>query len=498
MLKTLHGKLAAVLLGLLVLIGVFYVLLTLFSTQAYYQEVAQKLNYHVAKEISHHYLGQGGSVDRAELRGLFASAKVKNPSIELYLLGPDGSIELSSEASEELRRARVDLGPVHTFLDEEEVFPLFGDDPLDASRQKVFSASAIPAFASPEEVQGYLYIVLGGRATDSAIQMLQGSYILRLSTGLAAGGLIFVLIAGMLLFRLLTQRLRKLANAVEGFRQSDFAEPTDLYRPRSRLNDEIDRLGTVIGQMAERIQQQFKDLKAADAQRRELITNVSHDLRTPLAALQGYLETLLIKAGQLSPDEQEHYLHTALKHSERLGKLVGELFELSKLDAHQVSAKFETFSPAELVQDVVQKFQLLAEQRRINVHTAITATPFIRADLGMIERVLTNLLDNALRHTPENGSVSVILEHTGNKVKLTIQDTGSGINQHELPHIFERFYRAPRTQREGETLGAGLGLAISKRIVELHGGDIEAHSVPNQGSSFSFSLPTNPTGAAPL
>ncbi len=299
----------------------------------------------------------------------------------------------------------------------------------------------------------------------------------------------FILLAGVLLFNLLTRRLRRLVRVMDDFKKSDFraAVPAETARPRG---DDLDQLGAGFSEMAGRIQKQLGDLTQADALRRELIANVSHDLRTPLAALQGYLETLLIKEGQLAPEEERRYVNIALRHSERLSKLIGELFELAKLDAGAAKPRLEPFSLAELAQDVVQKFQLAAAEKGVELHLQAKKggdLPFVRADLGLIERVLANLLDNALQHTPAGGTVTVALRLEGG-VTVEVRDTGVGISAADLPHIFERYYHAPRTP--AGKAGTGLGLAISERIIELHGSHIEVESQVGVGSSFTFTLPT--------
>jgi hypothetical protein len=229
-------------------------------------------------------------------------------------------------------------------------------------------------------------------------------------------------------------------------------------------------------------------LRQADTQRREMVSNVSHDLRTPLAALQGYLETLTMKEGQLTPEEQRNYLAVATRHGERLTKLVSELFELAKLEARDVPLHSEPFSLGELVQDVALKFQLTAQNNGLRLETDFAPDlPFVSADIGMIERVLENLIENALRYTPAGGVITLALAPAKGKIVVEVRDTGRGIAAQDLPHIFERYYRA---ENQPETPGsAGLGLAITRRILELHDTTIQVSSTPEHGTTFTFSLP---------
>jgi hypothetical protein len=242
--------------------------------------------------------------------------------------------------------------------------------------------------------------------------------------------------------------------------------------------------------MTERINSQMDKLEKSDAMRRELVANVSHDLRTPLATMQGYIETLLLKDESLSAEERRNYLKIAVSHCERLSKLISDLFELAKLEADDRVVHSEPFSLSELVQDIVQKFALTARERKITIVTNIgQEIPFAYADIAMIERVLENLLDNALRYTPEEGSISIVLtDHDREKITVQVSDTGCGIPEYALPRIFDRFYQTDRS-RKGKSSHSGLGLAVTKKILKLHGSSIKVKSDQNAGTAFTFELP---------
>jgi signal transduction histidine kinase len=207
--------------------------------------------------------------------------------------------------------------------------------------------------------------------------------------------------------------------------------------------------------------------------------------------LQGYLESLQLKEAELSPAERAEYIDIALRHSKRLTRLVAELFELAQLDARETRPQFEPLAPADLVMDVVQKNRLQAEQRGIQLQIGpITELPLVSADIAMIERVLENLTHNAISHTPPDGDITISLQQQQHCVIIQVQDSGSGIPADDLPHIFEPFYQANNHHRGNRPdCGAGLGLAISRRIVQLHYSELQVSSQPGQGATFSFSLP---------
>ena len=333
-------------------------------------------------------------------------------------------------------------------------------------------------------------MILGGETYDSVVQKLKASYILQLSSWMIFASLLFALVAGLVLFASLTGRLKRLANAMDAFGSgARQAQIQSLPQKSGHRADEIDRLGSTFTQMAARIEDQMEQLQRADATRRELIANVSHDLRTPLATLQGYIETLLLKEDSLGPEERRSYLQTAIKHCERLSKLVSELLELAKLESADIRVEREPFNLSELTHDVVQKFQLKAGEKQISLTTKIEKDlPFVNADIGLIERVLENLIENAIQNTPRDGAISLVLTPQNEDITIQISDTGRGIPAEELAHIFDRFYQLDKS-RKSDQGHSGLGLAISKKILELHDRSIDVVSALGSGTTFSFQLP---------
>jgi len=490
MIKNLYQRLAAVLLGLFLLIGVLYIVLTVYTTRLYFQEVNQKLNRILAQHlVSENILLKDGRVDNKALQNIFHMLMVVNPVIEAYLLDTKGTILSYSAPPGKVKRRSVSLDPIKRLLSGTSSLPVLGDDPRDLHHEKIFSAAPIYRGG---HIEGYLYIILGSEAFETEAEMLQGSYILRLSIWAAAGGLLFALLAALLLFSRMTRPLRQLAVHMENFRQGGFAEPPHLPEGlRDLPDDEIARISAIFVQMSDRIADQIKGLKEADRLRREFIANIAHDLRTPLTSLQGYLETLLMKMGRLTEDEQRNYLATAVKHSERLGKLVESLFELAKLDSPDVQVRPESFSLDELIQDILQKFRLAADQKGVSLHMDIANDlPHVHADIGLVERVFENLIDNALRYTPAEGTIHIQADHDRERVSVRVSDTGSGIAQDSIPHLYDRYYRRDRSRKD-QTAGSGLGLIITKRILELHGSDLAVSSVVSGGTTFVFSLPVS-------
>lgn len=488
MLKTLHGKLAAALGTLLLLIALVLVPLTLFVTRLSREEINQLLNRHLAENVAaDKILLRNGEVSKAEMDTVLDTLGHLNPNIETYVLDTKGQILAYPRSAGKPKRTHVNLRPVEAFLKGRNL-PIFGDDPHEREGDKVFSAARLNIKGRHE---GYIYIILDSHEFESTRALIGRSYSVQLRLGITLGILLCALCAGVLLFNGITRRLTNLASAMEEFQDRDFRGAVPLT-PGAGEGDEIERLGAVFGRMAGRIEQQIEALRQADALRREMVSNASHDLRTPLAALRGYLETLVLKEGRMTPEEQHAYLSIAIKHGERLSNLVDELFELSKLDSLQFEPRFEPFHPGELMQDVVQKYQLIADNKGLTLRLeTVAGLPFVRGDIGLIERVMENLIENALRHTPPDGTVKVALSAAQESVRVQVSDTGSGIAPVDLPRVFDRFYRASDeiTPAGEKASGSGLGLAIVKRILELHGSDVTVQSQSGQGALFTFDLP---------
>jgi two-component system OmpR family sensor kinase len=492
MFHTLYARVAIVLAIIFTLIGIFFVHLMGISSERHQQEVTQRLNRDLAEHIvAEKLLFKNQHIDNEALSDIFHMMMVINPKVEIYLLDPNGKVLAYSAPPGVVQRNQIDLGPIRTFLSAENALPILGDDPRHTQQHKIFSVAPV---RNGKVLQGYLYIILASEQYTGIAQMLENSYAMQIGTGMLIAGLIFVLFTALILFALLTRRLRRLSTTMETFKRSGRI-PALQYQHGSNSGDEIDRLSATFEDMAKRISEQIAKLRQTDALRRELVANVSHDLRTPLASLQGYLETLMLKDAELSEEEKRNYLDVAMKHAIHLSELVGDLFELAKLEANEVKPHLEPFALQELVQDVIHKFELKARQHDVQLSQHLEKDPpYVFGDIGLIERVLDNLLDNALRHTPRGGSVTVVLTPHENTVSLEVIDTGCGIAPQDMPHIFDRFY-APTKSGHSGTEGTGLGLAIARHIVELHGGAIHASSKLHKGTVFTFDLPVHQAAA---
>lgn len=468
---------------LFVVVGGVLIGISTNTSELYALETTQRINRDIALHAAEDMplLGPDG-VNQVALKELAHHVMFINPIVEVYLLGVDGTILSHALPEGTVVRKQVSMAPLLNFMRDSSKLPVFADDPRSANGRKIFSVSAIRD--DQGDIAAYLYTVLNGRDYDGIAQSLAESYNLQTGVATITAAVAFAIMGGFLLFFLLTRRLQRLAKAVREYRDVSYtgAISVDTHRPPQ---DEIDFLGAAITEMSTRIEQQFDAQKEIDRNRRELVANVSHDLRTPVSSIQGFLETVLVK--ELDPATQQDYVRTAHKHSLRLNELIGELFELSTLESGNVEPQWENFPVMELIQDIVLDHEISARERGITLTTEAPGEHLqVRADIAMIHRLLENLIHNALKHTPEGGAITVRVTNDDDRVQVQVSDNGEGIASQDIPHIFERFY-----QRDSDATGSGtgLGLAIVKRIVDLHRSQIAVRSENNLGTEFSFWLP---------
>jgi two-component system phosphate regulon sensor histidine kinase PhoR len=233
----------------------------------------------------------------------------------------------------------------------------------------------------------------------------------------------------------------------------------------------------------------ISDLKRAENMRRDFVANVSHELRTPVTIIKGYAETLLDGTLESDPVRATRFVEIIASHSERLTNLINDILTLSSLETKEAILELNPLDVSGTISKACMLLQEGVVQKNITILNESTsaALPRVMADQGRLEQVVVNLLENAIKYTPDGGSVRLFTEDAGDLIRVSVADTGIGIPFKDLPRIFERFYRVDeaRTREQG---GTGLGLAIVKHIVQLHGGNVSVTSDPGQGSVFSFTL----------
>jgi signal transduction histidine kinase len=291
---------------------------------------------------------------------------------------------------------------------------------------------------------------------------------------------------GFFISSALSERIHKLTVGTEQIAAGDLSVRVELPG-----NDELASLAKTFNAMVTRLDEADKEKRALEQTRRDLVAWVSHDLRTPLASMRVMLEAM--SDGVVTDAETvQRYLRDTQTEIRHLSRLIDDLFELAQLDAGHLALNLESSSLRDLISDTLTSMAAHAERRKIKLegHVDQGIDPVVMAP-DKIQRVLDNLLGNALRHTPPGGQVTLEARSVGDKVQVEVADTGEGITSNDLPHIFESFFRGEKSRsRDDQGLrGVGLGLAIAKGLVEAHGGRIWVKSEPGRGSTFAFTLP---------
>jgi signal transduction histidine kinase len=477
--ESLFWRISALFLLIFVMLGVAFVIITITLAKRYSDETTQKLNANVASHMLRHVKPfVNGKVNGESVETIMKSMMAVNPGLEVYIVDPNGKILSSVVLHKKVDQGSVSIDPIKKFLSDHGQSLVYGDDPRNPGKSKIFSAA--PVYEN-DILLGYVYMVLVSEESDSIALALQNSYLLKIGLRSFALTLFAAFVIGLFVLWLLMRSLQTIIRTVKKFGSGDL-------KPRIAVQSgsELAQLSITINQMAETILSNMDKLKEVDNLRRDLIANISHDIRTPISIIHGYVETLLIKQNELDEAEQKEYLDTVIKNTERLKRLVADLFELSKLESRQVTPKKEIFFISDLVQDLMAKYKLLAKEKNIAFECNFSPdNPMVCADVALIERVLQNLIDNAINYTNENGKVDIGIEANDGKVEVRVSNTGEGIPQNEISKIFDRYYKM-ENGKGGH--GTGLGLAIVKNILEIHNSVIRVHSESFK-NTFSFSLP---------
>ncbi len=317
----------------------------------------------------------------------------------------------------------------------------------------------------------------------TARSMLINEHDLEVTYVLLAFGIAVGIVFGLYAARVLTLRIRELHHAAQRIAGGDLSTRVEV-----RGRDELADLSLTFNRMIAQLENSARQQRELEKMRRDLIAGASHDLRTPLTSMRVVIEAL---ADGLIEDVDSRQRYLASLHADiaSLSKMIDELFELAQIDAGGLKLDRMPAALRDLISDVMMRLRPLAEAQQVQLDGAVAPdVDPVTFDVAKLERVLVNLINNALRYTPAHGRIDVKADRVGNQARIQICDTGTGIAPADLPYVFDRFYRGDQS-RSRATGGAGLGLAIAKGIVEAHGGTIGVQSELGHGTTFEIRLP---------
>jgi signal transduction histidine kinase len=477
---------------LLLSYGAFVAYLSRQVAQEHGQEAMQRMSHGLAQHIVEHWpqisMSDRSKADRAERDTMLSMLMVVNPGIQVYILDSNGQVKHFIGDQHKVLQRQVDLKPIQAFLAGARL-PILGSDPIGAGKPRIFSVAMLPSRSIDLQKPDYLYIMLEGETRDEVLNQLSFKRIWQ-SVGLVALiGLLLTFLAGAIAFRNITLPLQKLANRMHKY--SVFGDQTAV----ENVHDEVHAISDAFNSMTNRIETQATKVEEQSSAHREMMASVAHDLRTPLTALHGHLEALSSKQS-FQAEHREKILNTALAQSEKVRRLSQQLFEMATLQATDEVLHRERFRLDELVNDSVQKFGLNNGQENgpplVVLAGDAPGNLEIDGDLQLIERAISNLIDNAMRHAPNSAPVRVSVMKQANFASILIEDEGPGLPQELVDRLaIGQSLRDPPIKRISGGIG-GLGLAIAQRIAILHGGSLKTIQRPhakNSGTSLCLSLP---------
>ncbi|MFZ5510076.1 MAG: sensor histidine kinase [Pseudomonadota bacterium] len=420
----------------------------------------------------------------ARLPELLAQLARANPSANFYLVGRDGWVLAASLPPTQLKATTVDLAPVRALLQNHHGLPVLLRDPAQPDDLRIFSAAAVGSADHPD---AYFLMVRRAPATAATYLAAHASFPLSDALALVTGVTVPALTAAVILLFLVLRPIRAIRRTIESVEREQLAQSPGPASGSREDVSELEQLSRHFDEMAGRVIELLRRLRDDDRKMREMFANVSHDLRTPLAVIQGCLETLLLKENSLSSQARQ-LVTAATAQTRSLTHLVETIFELSKLQSPGYRLHREVFSITELIHEVAAKFSARAERRGIALRViGEDRHIYIHADVLLIERVLDNLIDNAIKHGQDATKIYLIMRDMPDRVEIAVSDDGKGLPPEVQEHLSRDGSLSPRYAGATEQ-GLGLGLSIVRRILELHGSRLELVRSGVAGTKLRFAL----------
>jgi len=429
--------------------------------------------------VSELRLAAGGSAPISRMNEVLAvflgQLGIDKSTRNFYIL--DGLTGEVLETSDPERNLRINITP-------NILAAMTGENALRGSSRADYMDVAVPVIVSAdgqgEDARFVVYII----DHKQTVYSLNAEIFTLILEAVLIGFAISIAIS-LLISKTILSPIQGMTKAAEAMADGDFSRKINV-----ESEDEIGNLATTFNDMARQIETMLEELKNAEMLRREFVANVSHELRTPLTSIRTYAETMSDNQG-LPQETEEEFLRVIINESDRMTKIVQDLLELSRFDSGNSKLSFEEFSIERSVRDVYAAIALEARKRSHVLNLELEwRMPRIKGDRARIEQVLMNVITNALKYTPDGGTIDVFSGSAGSEVWIRIEDTGIGIPEEDLARVFDRFYRVDKA-RSRESGGTGLGLSIAKEIISKHGGDIKIESAPGKGTSVVITLPIN-------
>lgn len=460
---------------------ILFISITYLSTTNFHQASTQLLNKDVASHIAKFTSPfEHDSINTKKADSVFYNAMVLSPSAEVYFLDTSGKVIAYHAKKSELKQWRLPLKNIKKLIASKGEAYIKGPDPKDPYNDKIFSAAEVKG---KSRNLGYIYVILG--SNKSVSNLLFSSYIGNFLIQVVCLIILFSIFITFIYLRRIERSFSEVMMVLERFQNGDLEA-----RFKIKEHNELGEITQAFNKMADLLVYNINRLTKSETERKNFITNISHDLRTPLSIARGYAETLIIKKEDdaLGIPESENYMHIILNKINQMDEMVNQLFELSRIDSVEFRAAKEPFVLSEIVQETVKTFQLSALQKNIDLKcTQCQYHAWVDADVSMMERVVQNLVQNAINNTADNGIIQIALAVENKQLILKIQNTGRPLSEDLLEWINDS--KEERILTTDWSSSSGVGLLIVKKILQLHCSSLKAFTDNNIGNFFIFSLP---------
>jgi len=469
--------------SLISILGFLFIIITYLATTHYHKASTQLLNKDIAAHIAEFtspFNKNGFNKSKAD--SVFHHAMVINPSVEVYFLDTAGTVIAFNSPPNEVLLKTIPVENIKKYIAAQGQKYITAPDPKAPAESKIFSAAEV---IDNKRNLGYIYVILGSNRSQDIMNMILGAHISNLAITVFVAIILLSVIISIFSLSSIQKSFKRMIDVLRRFEGGDYSA-----RFVTKEKDDLAPVTQAFNKMADLLSYNINSLTKSEQDRKDFIAIISHDLRTPLSIARGYAETLLIKkeSDEITPPQQNDYILLILQKIHQVEIMVQQLFELSKIDAAEFKPNMEPFVLSEIVQEIINTFQLRAYEKNISLRcTECQYHVWVNADIGMTERVVQNLIDNALKSTPAGGSIQISIQVDNKQLMFSIANEGSALPDDLLLWINNAGGDKSLLKKRPAKLG--LGLLIVQKMLMLHGSFLEAYTHEGSRNIFLFSLP---------
>ncbi|MES1225254.1 MAG: HAMP domain-containing sensor histidine kinase [Bacteroidota bacterium] len=478
--SSIFTSIAILVFALIFTLGILFIIVTYLSATNFYQDTTQRLNKDVAAHIAKFTspFGKNG-LDKKIADSVFYDAMVLSPNIEVYFLDTVGNVIYFQAPDSAIKLRRLPLENIKNHILSQGMDYIKGPDPKNPGKEQIFSAAEVNNGLGK---MGYIYVVLGSNEYRKVSESLFENHVVLLSLKVFTIVIFLSLIVSLLYLSRIRRNFKRITTVLNQFSKGD-------YKARLQMNNynEFSSIADGFNSMADMLVLNIEKLERSAKERKDFLANISHDLRTPLTIAKGYLETLHDELHKdfVEKARREEFVKMAYKKIQQLDAMVGQLFELSRMESVEFIPVKEPFIISDILEETVNAACKTAREKNISITcTGCQDSYWINGDIGMMERVIQNLVDNAVKYTPPHGIIHVSLVKNITDLEVIVENSGPPPS----PALFDWISSTKTAKTVNGKPHSGLGIAIVIKILQLHGYQYKACLNEKGQMRFSFSM----------